>query len=127
MDDRLSRLWVGACGFGYAALGALFLTAPQRLADFVPLAATGPGGLTEIRALYGGLELAIGGLLITGARGPHVRVALAANTFLAAGLALGRVAGLLLDGGPYTEHMPYLSVELGIVAGSLLVAGRDPR
>jgi len=43
-----------------AAVGALSLFAPNKIVGFTGLAAQGPRGITEIRALLGGLFIALG-------------------------------------------------------------------
>lgn len=62
---------------------------------------TGNGtGVSEIRAMYGGLQAAIGVSCLRGVLRPdRAMTALAMLAFLASGLWLGRVCGVFLDGG----------------------------
>lgn len=57
-------------------------------------------GITEIRAMYGGLQAAIGTLcLLALLRTRYVRPALITVAFLTAGLFAGRLYGVSVDGG----------------------------
>jgi hypothetical protein len=73
---------------------------PDFLAEAAGVAATTPTGRTELRAMYGGLQAAIGVLaLVAVLRVDLERTALVALAFLAAGLFSGRLYGALTDGG----------------------------
>lgn len=80
--------------------GLFCMVAPTYLQEIAGLAATTPTALTEVRAMYGGLQAAIGALALYGVLRPAQRpAALLALAFLFAGLASVRVAGALIDGG----------------------------
>ena len=84
-------VWVVAVGF--AAMGAYALAAPRAvLAQFgVPVET--PDGRSEVRAVYGGFGLAVGGLLgVAAAAGGDARegIVLAVGVALA-GMAFGRL------------------------------------
>jgi len=71
---------------------------PSMLAGAGGVEATTPTGTTEIRAMYGGLQAAIGLLAAAGlAHASLRRPALVALTFLTFGLALARLVGASLD------------------------------
>ena len=55
-------LWLG--GVGFLAFGLAFLVAPVETLGSAGWAMTGEGAITELRAFYGGLEVALGALLI---------------------------------------------------------------
>lgn len=55
-------LWLG--GLGFLAFGLAFLVAPVETLAAAGWAMTGDGATTELRAFYGGLEVALGSLLI---------------------------------------------------------------
>src|SRR5512147_3016183 len=72
---------------------------PGFLAGAAGVAFQSPTGSTELRAMYGGLQTAIGLLALAGAlRAPLRRPALLTLGCLAAGLALARLGGVMLDG-----------------------------
>jgi hypothetical protein len=48
------------CAIGTVATGCLSLIAPRSIEGFTGLAATGPRGITEIRAVMGGLFIGLG-------------------------------------------------------------------
>lgn len=59
-----------------------------------------PTGVSEIRAMYGGLQAAIGVFCLRGVLRPErAMAALTMLAFLASGLWIGRFCGVLLDGG----------------------------
>ncbi len=92
---------------------------PSYLAEAAGVAFQSPTGSTELRAMYGGLQAALGVLATLGALRPSwVRPALVSIAFATAGLGSARLVGTLLDGGlsSYTE------VALGFEFTSAVVA-----
>jgi hypothetical protein len=80
--------------------GAYCFFQPAALADMAGVLATTPTGTTELRAMYGGLQMGIGALALASLARPRLAVgALLAVTFLTAGLASTRFLGAWLDGG----------------------------
>ncbi len=80
--------------------GIYLLLAPGALGEIAAISAASPTGTTELRAMYGGLQAALGVLCATalgleGMRNP----ALTTLLFLATGLATARLYGLSADGG----------------------------
>lgn len=73
---------------------------PSSLTQSAGVAILSPTASTELRAMYGGLQTAIGVLASMGAlRAEMTRPALIALAFLCGGLGSTRVLGVLLDGG----------------------------
>jgi hypothetical protein len=73
---------------------------PGALAEAAGVVASSPTGTTELRAMYGGLQMAIGALALTAVfKSRLVSGALLALVFLTGGLASTRLAGALIDGG----------------------------
>lgn len=67
---------------------------PGYLAGAAGVAASTPTGTVELRAMYGGLQAAIGALALAGVLRPALRQpALVALVFLTAGLGVSRLAG----------------------------------
>ena len=94
-----SRIVLVANGAFIALVGAYLLWQPASQAETLGIGASGPVALTEFRAMYGGLELALGALLVWwGLRVALVWSGLMLLTFTASGLLFGRLAGVLADG-----------------------------
>jgi hypothetical protein len=109
----------------YSAIGAAGLLAPERIpAAFGGEAAT-PDARTEVRAVYGGIPVAIAGLVMTRPRQSAVPAAV-----LSAGMAAGRLTGMRLEkqSSPVTRF--FLGVEialaLALLAGSRQGAAGSP-
>ena len=109
---RLSvvALWLGALGF--AGIGLAFLVAPGLL-GLVELAPTTPSARSDVRAVYGGIELGVGVFLALCARRPAwVRPGLTVQALTLGGAALARVASLAADGLPRPLVLGLASLEL---------------
>jgi hypothetical protein len=79
--------------------GAYCFVQPQSLAETAGVLAMTPTGATELRAMYGGLQMGIGVLALVSLARPRLAVgALLAVAFLTAGLASTRLFGAWLDG-----------------------------
>lgn len=90
--------------FGFSVLvwlpyGVYCVFVPESLAEVAGVAASTSTGTTELRAMYGGLQAALGMLsafaLFRTTAAPAAATALC---FVAAGLFLGRLIGFALDG-----------------------------
>ena len=90
-------LWLsGLCFLGF---GLAFLVAPLETLAAAGVAAEGAIAATELRAFYGGVEVALGGLILACALRPERRrdgLWLTLACYGAIGLA--RVAGMAIDG-----------------------------
>lgn len=102
--------------------GVYCFVQPGMLEDAAGLVATTPTATTELRAMYGGLQMAIGALAAAALfRERLVPGALLTLVFVTGGLAATRLAGFLIDGGwsSYTAGalgFEILSCGLGLVA-----------
>ena len=99
------------------ALGLFGALAPARAAGFVGIQPLGGAGLSEVRATYGGLFIAMGAACL---------VLQSPTAFLLAGVAwcgagLMRVPSLLLDKGSFPKGLGGAAIELAI--GMLLLSG----
>jgi hypothetical protein len=94
------RIFLAVCTLAWLPYGIFCFLQPGLLAESAGVAATTPTGSTELRAMYGGLQAALGVLALAGAlRASLARPALVALFAVASGLLLTRAAGLVLDGG----------------------------
>ena len=99
------------------ALGLFGALAPSQAARFVGIQPLGGAGISEVRATYGGLFIAMGVACL---------VLQAPTAFLLAGLAwcgagLMRFPSLLLDKGSFPKGLGGAAIEL--VIGMLLLSG----
>jgi hypothetical protein len=110
------RLALTLCGLAFLGFGVAFLAWPEPLVilvDVTPLTRT---GTTEIRAMYGGLEIGLGSfLLLAAARREHVTIGLRAALFAFGGLAAGRLIGLAVDGWWQPSTWLLMSAEIAAV------------
>ena len=102
--------------------GLYCLAEPGFLAQAAGVASSSSTGTTELRAMYGGVQAALGAASALAVvrrelRG-HVLFALAT---VAAGLFVARVVGVVLDGGlsAYTAFALALEITLAVAAGLL--------
>ena len=108
-----ARIFLALSALIWLPYGLFCALQPGYLAEAAGVVATTPTGTTELRAMYGGLQAAIGCL-----RGAVTRTALVALGTLAAGLGSARLLGLALDGG----FSAYTGFGLGFEWTSALVA-----
>lgn len=94
------RLFLGISLVIWTGYGFYCFFVPASLETGAGILAMTPAGTAELRAMYGGLQIAIG--LLAGAGLVYAslrRTALVALTFLTGGLAIARLIGAGLDGG----------------------------
>lgn len=103
-----------------AAFGAWALAAPQSLAGLLGYTLQTPGAVTELRAFYGGLELALGGYwLLAALRRDMLAAGLLSMILVWGFVAASRAIGFAIDGGIVTPSIVALVTE---VAGFVLAA-----
>jgi hypothetical protein len=116
-----ATLWLG--GLGFLGFGLAFLVAPLATMGLAGIALQGDLAATELRAFYGGLEVALGALLIAadlcGARRAGLILCLASF----GGIAGARLLGIALAGGA----TPFLWAALATEAGLALLAALSLR
>jgi hypothetical protein len=96
--------------------GLVCAAAPDTLAEMAGITAS-PSGLTDLRAIYGGLQIGLGAFLLWCRSDPARTTA----GLLALGLAVGcvgalRVLGMLVDGEPNAFHAANLTLEVATTA-----------
>jgi hypothetical protein len=91
-------LWINAAGF--IGLGLAGLLVPEVLVNMIGYELLGTDAAIEVRAQYGGLFIGIGAFAVWGGLQPSMwRASLGLMFLVYTGLALGRLTGLVLDGG----------------------------
>ncbi|QKE41907.1 MAG: DUF4345 family protein [Ferrovum myxofaciens] len=119
-------LWVN--GLLFALFGAGFLILPAQMAMLVTESApASPGGLTDMRATYGGLSLGIGLFLGHCARTGAFRSGLLASLLMLSSAALGRLLGIYLDGKPTWMIVLLLTAEIifSVLSVTALIVSDD--
>lgn len=111
-------LWI--CAIVFVATGVVFTVMTRQM--FAPLGLEVPEGapVTELRALYGGLELAIGVFLVLCARrgGDAIELGLVLSVLLFGGLAGFRGLGMGID----APQVPMMSGLLVAEAAGMVFA-----
>jgi hypothetical protein len=93
------RLVLVIFGLSFLGFGAAFLAYPGDMAAMVSLVLINSSARTDVRAIYGGMELGVGVFLLACAlRRDFVRVGLFASACVLVAMATSRFVGLLLDG-----------------------------
>ena len=114
----LSRLVLLISGLLFALLGAGFLVWPARWAEFVDIFLPTSTARTDLRATYGGFDLAFGMfLLVTGARRDWIRPGLVACGLAFSGLAGGRLLGFWVEGTGIPRLYAFFAIE--VIGGAL--------
>lgn len=95
-------LWIN--GLFLVSYGAWCVFVPGTVTQVTGVVLPGPDAMTEARALYGGMELALGLLMLRGLKLPHFETARMVSIAFFGGLGLARALGMVLDGslGAYT-------------------------
>lgn len=120
-----TRVFLALNALVWIAYGLYCFFQPGILADSAGVAATTPTGSTELRAMYGGLQIAIGALAGMALLRPDwVRPALLALAFLCGGLGLARITGAALEDGWSFYTGMGMGFEFGILAAATYLLRR---
>ncbi len=103
------------------ALGLLGLVNPFFTARMLGLEIVDVRGLSQLRATFGGMHLALGALVLRGAMGrPGSGALLGATALLIGAVAAGRLLSMVVDGALTLLNVVFLLSELVALAGILL-------
>ncbi len=119
----LTRIFLALNTLIWLPYGVSCFLDPSSLVEIAGVGASTPTGSTEIRAMYGGLQAAVGVWASYAVWKPEASAAvLTGLVVFPSGLALARLSGALLDGAfsPYTLGALGLEVTLAGVAAFLL-------
>jgi hypothetical protein len=120
----MARFFLIVAGLLWLAYGVYMLFAPGLLAQIAGISASTTTGAIELRAMYGGLETAVGALVLTGAFVTSLRRAgLLVVAFLCSGLGATRLVSALAAGefSSYTLQGLSLEIPLALIAIWFLV------
>ncbi|MEL6108596.1 MAG: DUF4345 family protein [Planctomycetota bacterium] len=111
MDNRFPTVAVFVTAATWAGFALWLGFNPGALLPAFGISDSTPQMHTEVRAFYGGVELAIAVSMLILWRSNNVFAALLIGGLPLAGAALGRLAGLMLDG--FSElHLGFAALEL---------------
>lgn len=115
----MTRLVLALCAAGFAVFGVWMLLFPVAGFAMLGVAVQTADFATEIRAFYGGLELALAALIARGMwRADRVLPALEIAAVAYGCVAASRLLGLLLDGSGATWHWVALGSEATLAAAA---------
>lgn len=126
----LARAIVALNALTFIGLGIAFLIAPTEMAAIVDLEGTSNLARNDLRAVYGGLELGIGALLLAKLLDGELAPALRSLLFLFGAMILSRIFSLLADGMPAQPGTLLLGLEVAALSSAALglrALGRRPR
>ncbi|MEU1205462.1 DUF4345 domain-containing protein [Nocardia sp. NPDC005825] len=127
-SDRLIQVQLAIAAVAFAVIGLNGLLNPTTVAAGIGLQIMATAGFDEVRANYGGLQLAIAAILVIGlVRAPARRPALAVVTAVCAGLAFGRLVSIAVDGLPPANMVGLLVIEATTVASGANLWYRSTR
>lgn len=117
-----ARLFLGVLGGLWLAYGLWCFLQPQALAGVAGVGALSPTGTVDLRATYGGMQMAVGALLLGGAlREALTRPMLLVYGVVCAGVGSTRLVAALLASEWSTYTLIGVGFELGCVAVVLLL------
>ncbi|MBK6288956.1 MAG: DUF4345 family protein [Gammaproteobacteria bacterium] len=123
-----ARIFLGLFGAMWLGYGVWCFTDPGYLREAAGIAFISTTGNVDLRATYGGLQMAIGLLLLGGAlRAVATRPVLLSYGVLCAGIGSARLAGALLEAEWSTYTLFAVCFEIGSVAAVLLLFARAAR
>ena len=117
----VARIILGLGGVLFTSVGAYYLLFPAEGAEAVGIREISAGGLADVRAVYGGLDAAVGVFLLLSLIQGLIWLGLRVQTFAFAGLLVGRSIGFVMDSPEESLQVVLLGVEAFCLA--LSVAG----
>jgi len=123
--DRALRFFLALMGGMMVAVGGAFLFAPEMVAESSGVLLPTPAAHGDVRAVFGGMELAIGVSLIASARVPawsQAGALLGVSVGVFAGL--GRLIALVADGATDPLTVGSLAADAGLAAVLFVLARR---
>jgi len=124
---KLARalLWLSAGVF--VAVGGGFLLVPREWAALTDISVPTAMARTDLRATYGGFSLGFGlYLAVCARRATGLRPGLVALALCAAGFALGRLLGIVAEGGASPLMQLYFGIDALVTLLALLALRRLP-
>ena len=122
IPDVVFPLFLGLNLVVYLAYGVGFMLAPQKLAALLDITLGSPTALADFRAMYGGLGLGCAAFFAMAMKNVSMRHSgLVLAVFGAAGLMIGRLFTMAVDGMPGPVIFLLLATEVFAVVGGLFL------
>ena len=120
MTKRITQVFLAIMGLAFCKVGIETMFDPQAVLLQVGIVLDNPSALSSMRAVYGGMHLAFGGLCFWSVA---VRPApgLGLVVLYTTGFVAGRVASLAVDGIPNSFVLTWLGTEAFSLVVSLLL------
>lgn len=114
----MSKIFVLGSAAIFFAFGLLFLLVPVEAFEWaVGQTLTSSSAITDLRAAYGGMSIAIGIMLVMMGMNPAtIPMGLISVMVVMLAMAGGRVIGMFVDGGTNTLMVIYLVMEIAAAA-----------
>lgn len=126
--DPVPRAVVAVSALVFLGFGFAFLLAPAQMAAHINLLPDTPTALSDIRAVYGGLEVGLGLYLgIAALRRSWLASAVTLLSIAFAGVVAGRITSLVVDGTPGVIVFLAFALEAAGLLASLWAAARMVR
>ena len=122
----LNSIVISIAGLGFVGFGIIFLCWPEVMLPGIGIVTPDLQSQIEIRAMYGGLELGLGILILSCFAAERQRFGLQLSLASYGGLGLARAASMLVMG----VASPFLWVALiweGVIAALALLALRNQK
>ena len=121
------RIFLGLSALVWIAYGVYCLIEPGFLEGAAGVASSTSTGTTELRAMYGGVQIAIGSMMAAALLRPHLAAgALTALAFLCAGLFSTRLVGAVVDSSFSSYTVSALGFEIVLLGLSVWFLTRAP-
>lgn len=121
-----TKIYLGASVVVWLGYGAYCFVDPTAVEAAAGIAIASPVASTEVRAMYGGLQMAIGAMALAALLRPGlVRPALLCVAFLVTGLAVSRLLGAMIDGS-FGQYTTGAIVFEALTAGCAIALLRNP-
>ncbi len=124
-----AKIFLGLNALVFVGYGLVCLASPAVVADQTGMQLATGVARTEVRAMYGGLQTAVGLLALAGAMRPALQpTVLLTFVFLFFGLASGRIVGILVDPDPgfYNFSAAAFETLFGAISTALLARVSSP-
>ena len=123
-----TRIFLGLTGLGWFGYGLFCLLQPEQMASITGLATQTAFAVTELRTMYGGVQMAIGLVALYGALKPaSTRWALQFQTVIYLGLAPTRTLSALATGDMSSYTLGGIGFESVCLIIALLLLRRAPQ
>jgi len=114
---RLAKFTVAWCGGLILFFGVLYVVATERMLALAEITNSTPTGLTDLRVMYGALQLAPGLFCLASLkREAWLEPALGLVTLTFACIPAVRILGIALEGTANQYHLTALCIELATCA-----------